>query len=166
MIEILLTQGQSAVIDNEDVDLNNLKWYASYTKYYQGLGAFVAVRHRSRTTGKPSVLPMHRVIMERILGRPLLSKEHVDHIDRNSLNNCRSNLRIANASQNASNRLKQANNTSGFKGVGWHKQRGKWDAAIRVNGKRIHLGLFDTPHAAYAAYCEAAIQYHGRFARV
>jgi hypothetical protein len=57
-------------------------------------------------------------------------------------------------------------NTSGFKGVIWHKQSKKWYARITLNYKRIDLGLFKDKIQAAIAYNEAAIKYHGEFARL
>jgi hypothetical protein len=48
--------------------------------------------------------------------------------------------------------------------VSFHKASGKWIAQICINGKKKHLGLFSTPELAYAAYCKAALEYHGKFA--
>ena len=90
----------------------------------------------------------------------------VDHIDCNKLNNLRSNLRLCTKSQNQHNRAKQKNNTSGYKGVHLQKRTGKYRAQIKLHGKRKILGLFSTPELAYAAYCSAAVQLHGDFARL
>jgi hypothetical protein len=90
----------------------------------------------------------------------------IDHIDANGLNNRWSNLREATKSENQHNRGKQRNNTSGFKGVSWHKRDRKWQAEIWLNGRKKSLGGFDDAAAAHAAYCDAAQKFHGGFARV
>jgi len=105
---------------------------------------------------------MHRVILQQ-MG---VEFEQVDHRDMNGLNNCRSNLRAATNQENGCNRNKQEKNTSGAKGVCWDKQAQKWQAHIRVNGKRIHLGLFDDIDDAVRAYNKAAMQHFGEFARL
>lgn len=89
----------------------------------------------------------------------------VDHSDMDPLNNKIGNLRDASKSQNMANRREQSNNTSGFKGIWFHKQSGKWGASIKVKGKKIHLGLYLTELEAHAAYEKAARAYFGEFAR-
>ena len=165
-IIIPLTQGQQTIIDVIDADLANLKWYAKFNVNYGNGGKFLVMRRTLRINGKRSVELLHRVILSRILDRSLKKDEQVDHIDCNPLNNRRGNLRLATPSQNGTNQSRPKNNTSGFKGVHWDKRAKKWMATIRINGKKTYLGLFATPELAYAAYCEAALKYHGEFARL
>jgi hypothetical protein len=91
---------------------------------------------------------------------------HIDHVDGNGLNNSIANLREATHAENQHNRGAKANNTSGFKGVCWAKRSGKWVATITVGRRQRHLGFFDDPAEAHAAYCAAAGEMHGEFARV
>jgi len=91
-------------------------------------------------------------------------KNQIDHIDREKSNNRFSNLREANNAQNNSNRPAQQNNKSGYKGVSPVNRRLPWVAQIRVAGKSIWLGRFETKELAYAAYCRAAKEHHGEFA--
>jgi hypothetical protein len=88
----------------------------------------------------------------------------IDHRDGNRANNRWSNLRLATQSENSANRHRHINNTSGFKGVSLCKW-GKWRACIEKNGRKIHLGMYDTPQAAHAAYVAAARKLFGEFAR-
>lgn len=88
----------------------------------------------------------------------------VDHKNRNGLDCQRGNLRKANQSQNGANRGRASNNTSGFKGVCWHKYASKWVAKIKVSEKTIYLGLFINPIQAAKAYDSAAKKYYGEFA--
>lgn len=90
----------------------------------------------------------------------------VDHIDGDPLNNRRANLRLATASENGMNRGKQSNNTSGYKGVVFDKQKGKWAARICANKKTHHIGYFDDPLSAALAYNKEAKQIHGNFANI
>lgn len=91
--------------------------------------------------------------------------EIIDHIDGNKQNNKIENLRIATNSENLKNRSKQINNTSGFKGVSFHKNTNKFQASIKVKDKKIYLGLFVFAKDAHDAYCNAAKKYHGNFWR-
>jgi hypothetical protein len=90
----------------------------------------------------------------------------LDHKNRDSLDDRIENLRLATSSQNGANRVKQSNNTSGFKGVSWDWYNRRWRAQISVEKKRINLGNYDTPEEAHAAYCRAAKKYFGEFACV
>lgn len=154
-IEVPLTQGKVGLVDPVDADLISLKWYA--------------YRHRQtwyvRRGGGSHRATLHRLILSRMLGRPLTSTEMVDHINGNGLDNRRENLRLATASQNQQNRGKQQNNTCGVKGVYWDKQHKRWRARIWCNGQSIHIGFFTTLEEAAAAYCVKARELFGEFAR-
>jgi len=89
----------------------------------------------------------------------------IDHIDGNKLNNKFLNLRLATHAQNARNRGPGKNNKSGLKGVSWKKDEQKWVSRIKVNNRSIGLGRFPTPELAHMAYCKAAAELHGDFAR-
>lgn len=75
------------------------------------------------------------------------------------------NLRAATAQQNCANRVRASNNRSGLKGVHWNKIDKKWKAGIKVDGVIRHLGYFTDKTAAHAAYCAAAKEAFGDFAR-
>lgn len=92
-------------------------------------------------------------------------KMAIDHKNCKHSDNRICNLRLATDSENASNKFRYANNTSGMKGASWYKPLNKWASKIRVNKKLIHLGYYDTVEEAHAMYCEAAKKYHGEFAR-
>ena len=92
-----------------------------------------------------------------------LPKQQIDHIDEDKLNNAISNLRSCTQSQNKMNQGKYANNTSGFKGVSWHRKGQKWMASVRINGKNKHLGLFTTAESASAVYEAKAKEGFGKF---
>jgi outer membrane usher protein FimD/PapC len=88
----------------------------------------------------------------------------VDHKNHDTLNNRRGNLRKANSSQQKWNQGKRKNNTSGYKGVCWNKEKSKYQVQIGVNGKQIRLGYFTSAKKAARAYDKAARKYHGEFA--
>jgi hypothetical protein len=91
--------------------------------------------------------------------------ERIDHRDNDHGNNRWINLRPATAQQNALNSKRATSNTSGFKGVSWHKSAAKWSAYIVLNGKKRHLGLHETAEAAHDAYMAAATTAQPDFAR-
>jgi hypothetical protein len=93
------------------------------------------------------------------------NKFEVDHINGNQLDNRRHNLRLASKAENARNVGKHSHNTSGFKGVSFHKRIKKFQTRIRVNRELIHLGYFNTAQEGAIAYNTAAEKYHGDFAK-
>jgi hypothetical protein len=92
-------------------------------------------------------------------------KEIVDHINGNTLDNRKCNLRICTNAENLRNQKRSKRNKTGYKGVSFDKNRKKYKACIRVNGIGIFLGRFNNPIVAYEAYCEASKKYHGEFGR-
>lgn len=91
--------------------------------------------------------------------------EVVDHRDGNTSNNRIDNLRAATTCQNMRNCKTPVTNTSGVKGVYFHKQIGKWTASIRVAKRLTHLGTFLTMLDAACARKSAEIKHYGEFAR-
>ena len=106
----------------------------------------------------------HRLVWMWVTGEDP-GDQDIDHIDGCRTNNAWHNLRLATRSQNHCNRGPQANGTSGFKGVCFFKPRQKWRARLNVGYVEHHLGYFDTPEEAHAAYLAAAERLHGEFAR-
>lgn len=105
---------------------------------------------------------MHRFILGLVPGDGLKG----DHINLDTLDNRRSNLRVATPSQNVTNGSIRATNTSGFKGVSQIKSTGKWRVQVSVNRVKYYRGQFDTQEEAYAAYCAGALELQGEFARL
>jgi hypothetical protein len=92
-------------------------------------------------------------------------KHQADHKNLDTSNNRWGNLRDATNAQNCRNQRRPINNTSGFKGVSFHKLTGKYQASIRKDYRRRYLGLFETPQLAFDAYKTAADKLFGKFAR-
>lgn len=156
---IPLTRGQVAAVDAEDFErINAHKWFA---KWNPRTRSFYAYRNGPTIEGRREFIAMSR----EILGLQRGDGWKADHEDHNTLDNRRSNLRRAAATQNMHNRKKNLNNTSGYKGVVFFPQTKRWRARIGINGERISLGFFSTREDAYAAYCAAALRLHGEFAR-
>jgi hypothetical protein len=88
----------------------------------------------------------------------------VDHINGDTLNNCIENLRAATTFGNNQNRKKSSNNTSGHKGVVWHKGKKKWQVQMSVNNKYKCFGSFDNLELADLVAQEVRDKYHGKFA--
>ena len=155
MPEIALTQGMSAVVDAEDLDyLNQWKWHLQRVEKLS-----YAVRANA-VEGEPRGILMHR----QILGDP--KGRQVDHKDGDGLNNRRSNLRFCTHQQNHFNLRNQINTSSVYKGVHWSKNKRKWRAGLRMNGKFKHIGYFEGETQAALAYNRVALDYFGEFARL
>lgn len=147
-----------AIVSEEDKDLADTTW----TLHKSGKICY-ALHHRDNAIA----IKMHRVILERMEdGKPLEKGEEVDHIDGNGLNNQRHNLRRATRSQNSMNRGVRSDNTTGSKGVNWEQSSQKYRVRIGVNGRRFHVGRFDSLEEATQAYEEKARELHGKFANL
>jgi hypothetical protein len=89
----------------------------------------------------------------------------IDHINEDPSDNRWNNLRAATKAQNMQNIMRIKSNTSGYKGVGFHRPTSKWRATINADGVQHHLGLFATIEEAVEAYTNAAKRLHGLFAK-
>jgi len=92
-------------------------------------------------------------------------KDEMDHANMMKSDNRFCNLREATKSENMRNTKARRDSTSGFKGAKLDRRDGKYDAAIRVNGRSYHLGRFETAEEANRAYAVAAKKMHDEFAR-
>lgn len=88
----------------------------------------------------------------------------IDHRDRNIFNNKRDNLREATRSQNNMNKKAQVNNKLGIKGVCFNKSKGKYEAYIKMNYEKIHLGSFNTKEEAKETRVRAEKHHFKEFA--
>lgn len=156
MKKIKLTKGKYTVVDNTDFDL--LSRYTWYTHDNHGL--FYAIRHQRFADGARKRIPMHDFIMNPQDGF------QVDHKNGDSLDNRRCNLRLCTQSENLRNRGMRVDNKSGYKGVHWNNNCKRWHAQIKLDKRVIYLGVFREKIEAAKAYNDAAVLYHGEFARL
>ena len=89
--------------------------------------------------------------------------ENIDHINRVRTDNRIANLRLCSVAKNSFNMRRDRQNSSGYKGVYWHKKAKKYSAAVKLNRVSYYLGLFNTAEEAYKAYVNKAKQLHGEF---
>jgi hypothetical protein len=150
--EIPLTQGYVAIVDADDYEhvMAAGNWYASVDERRT-----YARRNMRRDDGRRTTMRLHTF---------LTGLHLVDHINGDGLDNRRSNLRSATNAENSKNQRIPVNNTSGFKGVAWHKRDMRWQAYIRLDDGRRHLGTFTTAEDAAYAYDAAARELFGEFA--
>lgn len=155
---IELTQGQVTIVDAEDYDwLMQWKWFAAWNTRTK---TFYVQRNVVRDGMSNGVIQMQR----QILGLEQGDKRKGDHADGNTLDNRRSNLRIATHAQNRAN--SRTSCASGLKGAYFKKASKRWQGQIRVNGVCLNLGYYDSAAEAHAAYTRAAKEHFGEFARV
>jgi len=114
------------------------------------------------TDGKNKIFRVHRLIMGALKG------QEVDHINRIRTDNRRENLRICTVAENRRNSGHRKHNTSGYRGVNYftneQKRQKRWNAYIRIDGKRKNLGYFHTAIEAARKYDEMAKIHYGEFA--
>lgn len=149
--KIPLTQGKYAIINEEDFDLvSKYKWH------------FFARKYAGRDyieNGKKKKMSMHRLITNFPIGC------EIDHINGNGLDNRRSNLRISTHKENICNRaFLNKNNTTGYRGVTWSKEKNKYAAQITVDYRHKCLGYFDRAIDAAKMVNGALVKYHKNFA--
>ena len=139
-----------ALIDLED--------YEKVKDYKWGMNTYGYV-FRSRVDFENREMYLSRFILS-----PKVKDTIIDYINRNPLDNRKVNLRKATRSQNSINSALTKNNSSGFKGVSWHKQHEKWAVSIHKKGHSEHLGYFRSKINAAKAYNKRAMELFGEFA--
>jgi len=144
-VEIVLSKGHVALLSDEDSMLAEHRW-CSDTR----TNGRVYAKRTVTVSGKAHKIYLHRVVL--CAG----SGDIVDHINGNTLDNRRENLRIVSASKNQLNRGTQRNSKTGVKGVSWHQARRKFRAELQFLGKKRHLGYFLSLQEAEEAYVKAA----------
>lgn len=159
MKHIPLSRGLSAIVDDDD-------WYRLAGYPWRALkdsrtGEYRAIRSLPRKDGKRPTSYMAREVLKSIP-----DGMEVDHINHNTLDNRKANLRIVSHAQNMQNRVKSRSMTSKFKGVYFHKVSGKWMARLSVNGQTRYLGIHEAEQDAAAAYDAESRRAHGQYGAV
>lgn len=146
--EIVLVHGKAkALVDDEDYErMSQISWV------YNGRYAV----HWGWKNGKRHGMLMHRLIANTPPGM------QTDHVNHDTLDNRRQNLRVCTPKQNGRNR--RSTNPTGYKGVRHRCKR--WSAEIRIDGNKTFLGTFDSPEEAARAYDRAALAHWGEFAHL
>lgn len=152
---ISLTKGQVALVDDSDYEwLSQWRWQARWHKRRLKWNA----QRSKRANGRKFLLHMSRVIMDAPTGLM------VDHINGDTLDNQRHNLRLATNQQNQHNQTKlRTDNTTGYKGV-TQIRSGNYLAQLYLNKVRIRLGVRVEKREAAILYNEGALKYFGEFA--
>ena len=164
----------TVLIDEEDWDkVKQYKWYlnkARTGKIYvranidnpAGGVRIHEVNGKVYKYPKQTTIPLHRVIMNTPKGM------YTDHIDGNTLDNRKENLRVCTNAQNCWNREKNKNNTYGYKGIKFDARRrlAPWQVYVGHHGNRIYVGNYATPEEAARAYDKKAKELHGDYARL
>ncbi len=155
MREISPTNSDLKLQVDDDVfdQLNTYKWRIRPSGYAE-------VDRKTKLYKTYKTRRLHRIIFMMTNGLINAGWE-VDHIDRNPLNNQLSNLRKCIRKNNALNTGPHKDGTSIYKGVHWDQRKKRWYSNISVNGKKIHLGVFDCEKTAATKYNEAVLEYIG-----
>ena len=157
-VVVPLTKGKVALLSPEDADLARFFWQAKRDKK-----TFYAARTVAGADGRRREQKLHRAVAAR-MGVDIVGTQ-IDHANGDGLDNRRENIRRATPQQNASNRGRFRNNSSGYKGVSFCKRLQKWQAYIRVRRLQKHLGFFAELLEAALAYDRAARKHFGAFAQ-
>ena len=156
IMKILVLKNATVLIDDEDFE-----WARQWLWRYGPHNKYVCRSEYFKELKRSVSYYLHREILKRMGPADF---EQSDHINRNSLDNRRCNLRVSTAQQNSCNRGLRSENKSGYKGVYWNRLEEKWHAQLTTKGIKKQLGFHDTPEAAARAYNEAAKKHHGEFA--
>lgn len=150
-VNVVASCGTSFLVDKEDYDrVSRHRWHTNHEGY--------VLRTVYIEKGRWEKVRLHRFLMN------APENKVVDHVNRDVLDNRKSNLRLASKMENVWNSGIRSTNTSGYKGVSYRKESKKWKAQINVNGKRVNLGHFESKHDAARMFNFWAKDLHGEFA--
>lgn len=158
VVLMTLTQGQTTIFDLADLPLlGQIRWWAQWMENGR---QFYATGKPRAADGSYRIMQMQRFLLQPIAGM------QADHINRNTLDNRRSNLRIVTRAENKRNSNLYRSNSSGFVGVYKASRSERWQASITIDGKNTHLGMFLTAEEAALARDRKAIELYGAHARL
>jgi len=149
------------IFDADDVDkILEYKWMPHYNVHTKTYYAHASTHFG----GKKATAAMQRIVLNLDFGDPRIA----DHINHNTLDNRKMNLRITDKCGNGRNQRRRSDNTSGYKGVSFDITKNKWIATVAIwNGGRqkyLYKKGFDSEEDAAKAYNDAALKHFGEFA--
>lgn len=151
-IEVTTQKGDVYFIDAADADTAKRHCWSKHTNGY--------ARAVVRVGTKLKTVYLHRLLCQTSQDQP-----HIDHIN-GDISDCRrANLRKCSHSQNLQNQKIRADNSTGYKGVGFHRQSGRYRARVTVGGKKIYIGLFENAEQANIAAAKMRELLHKEFVR-
>lgn len=155
-VRLELSKGYYCLIDEGDLErVSAYNWFVIVSRNH------VYASTNMWANGKRRTVKLHRWLM----GCTWEDTKLVDHIDGDTLNNTKSNLRIVSKQQNNTNSKVRKDSRSGFKGVFVTRREDRWEARIRINGRQVYLGTFDSPQLAALCYDENATHLWGEHAK-
>lgn len=144
---------EGVLVDDEDIErVLERRWHVASSGYVLSCVSKAEIQ-------SISYIRLHRFILK-ISDKNIL----IDHINRNKLDNRKSNLRLCDRSTNAINRTAQSNSKSGIKGICWDKNRKRWRATATRNKKQYHLGFYKSIEEAIIGYNNRIEEIHGEWA--
>jgi len=152
-----LTRGHRTLVDADAASwLSRMKWHAT-----SGRRCGVTAARNEKVGDRRVKSLMHRVIM--LAEGHNLTGKYVDHINGDTLDNRRVNLRVATPQESSFNRGSWGS-TSRHVGVHFDAERGRWRASIQVSGRKMQLGSYGSELEAVAARVAAEREHFGEFA--
>ena len=142
------------------IDAADFPLVSSFSTWRVACGGYVAGNISRRVTRGNRMILLHMLLLGPHTG------QDVDHINGDRMDNRRQNLRLCTHQENCFNQRKKITNTSGYTGVSYSKRSSRYEAYIHRDARKIYLGLYATPEAAARVRDQAALRYHGEYARL
>ena len=167
MKTIKTNKGESIIVDDRHyAALSNFTWHID-ANGYAVTDNVIRSRKEARETGLPrqANIKMHRLVYELESQVQLKTKEHIDHINQNKIDNRIDNIRLDIQGEgigiNQINQGLRKDNTTGYKGVVFRERTGRWESMINCKRKSHWLGAHETKELAALAYNEKALELFG-----